>query len=134
VQRRRLLSKRKEHGLEFMAVNNMEQLVRDETERKKEGGENRVDVETPAAMPAFSDQRGNGDSKTSLLRTGTADMREENSQSQETSLLSGKKRKKSKTKTDKLEIGVKDSDPLLNNALSNVDKAAFAKGNDIRSP
>jgi len=114
-----------------MAVNNMEQLVRDETERKKEGGEKRVDVETPAAMPAFSDQRGNGASKTSLLTTGAADMREENSQSQEKSLLSGKKRKKLKAKTDKLEIGVKDSDPLLNNALSNVDKAAFAEGNDI---
>ncbi|KAH9540211.1 hypothetical protein CY35_15G099300 [Sphagnum magellanicum] len=126
-KRRRLVSKRKEHGLEFMAVNNMEQLVRGETERKKEHGEKRVDVETPAAMPAFSDQRSNGASKTSLLRTGAADKREENSQSQETSLLSGKKRKKSKAKTDKLEIGVKDSDPLLNNALSNIDKATFAE-------
>ncbi|KAH9530529.1 hypothetical protein CY35_20G008800 [Sphagnum magellanicum] len=126
-KRRRLVSKRKEHGLECMAVNNMEQLVRDETERKKEHGEKRVDVETPAAMPAFSDQRSNGASKTSLLRTGAADKREENSQSQETSILSGKKRKKSKAKTDKLEIGVKDSDPLLNNALSNVDKATFAE-------
>ncbi len=73
VQRRRL-SKRKEDGLEFMVVNNTERLVRDEMERK-DSGEKRVDVESPATFLEFSGQQGDDDSKTIFWREGASQER-----------------------------------------------------------
>lgn len=131
VQRRRL-SKRKEDGLEFMVVNNTERLVRDEMERK-DSGEERVDVETPATFLEFSGQQGD-DSKTIFCRTG-ANRKEEDNQSQDTSLVSGrrpgKKRRQSKVKREETEVGLNESELLVNNTVSSVDRATCEEGNLI---
>jgi hypothetical protein len=132
MQRRRL-SKRKEDGLEFMVVNNTERLVRDEMERK-DSGEKRVDVESPATFLEFSGQQGDDDSKTSFRRTG-ANRKEEDNQSQDTSLVSGtrpgKKRKQSKVKREETEVGLNESELLVNNTVSSVDRATCEEGNLI---
>jgi hypothetical protein len=132
VQRRRL-SKRKEDGLEFMVVNNTERLVRDEMERK-DSGEERVDVETPATFLEFSGQQGDDDSKTIFWRTG-ANRKEEDNQSQDTSLVSGrrpgKKRRQSKVKREETEVGLNESELLLNNTVNSVDRATCEEGNLI---
>ncbi|KAH8949465.1 hypothetical protein BDL97_10G033300 [Sphagnum fallax] len=125
VEKRRRLSKRKEDGLEFMVVNNTEQLVRDEMERK-DSGEKRVDVESPATFLEFSGQQGDDDSKTNFWRTG-ANRKEEDNQSQDTSLVSGrrpgKKRRQSKVKREETEVGLNESELLVNNTVSSVDRA-----------
>jgi len=132
VQRRRL-SKRKEDGLEFMVVNNTEQLVRDEMERK-DSCEKRVDVESPATFLEFSGQQGDDDSKTTFWRTG-ANRKEEDNQSQDTSLVSGrrpgKKRRQSKVKREEAEVGLNESELLVNNTVSSVDRATCEEGNLI---